>query len=115
MEMIIVSSEQQKRIMMIFSKTTAKMSDKALLSSLDTWAVKSEAYAPFKTARDHRVERIALSPNDNHAKNEGGDFLYTYLKKGYICLGNLTGEPKPDLAPWGVRAVRKLKNVGFGL
>ncbi|PMH46733.1 hypothetical protein BCU68_01475 [Vibrio sp. 10N.286.49.B3] len=115
MEMIIISSEQQKRMMMIFSKTTSNMSDKVLLNNIDDWEVKSQAYPAFKAARDHRVERVTLSENPFLNKDEAGDFLYLYLKKGYICLGNLTGDPKPNLAPWGVRSVRKLKNIGFGL
>ncbi|OZT85950.1 hypothetical protein CIK04_04620, partial [Vibrio sp. 03_296] len=35
--------------------------------------------------------------------------------RGYICLGDFTGQPKPDLSQWGVRSVRKLPKVGFGL
>ncbi|WP_261817193.1 hypothetical protein [Vibrio gallicus] len=116
MEMLIVSSEQQKRLIMIFSRTTAKMSDKALLQDLNSHPIKSSVYPAFKTARDLRVERIKLPVGDDKtASLNGGDFLYRYLAKGYICLGDFTGQPKPDLSPWGVRSVRKLPKIGFGL
>ncbi|MCW8345458.1 hypothetical protein MD535_05355 [Vibrio sp. ZSDZ65] len=116
MEMLIVSSEQQKRLIMIFSRTTAKMSDKALLNDLDAHNINSSVYPAFKTARDLRVERIQfITGNDKANSLDGGDFLYRYLSKGYICLGNYTGQPKPDLTPWGVRSVRMQPKIGFGL
>jgi hypothetical protein len=116
MEMLIVSSEQQKRMIMIFSETTAKQSDKAIINDLNAYSVKSTAYPSFKTARDLRVERISFPKGDTKTGSlEGGDFLYRFLAKGYICLGDFTGQPKPDLSPWGVRSVRKLAKIGFGL
>ncbi|CAM3084736.1 hypothetical protein [Vibrio rarus] len=116
MEMLIVSSEQQKRLIMLFIAKKASMSDKALLNNLNAYEVKSSVYAAFKQAPDLRVERILLPAfDDKNAKLLGGDFLYRYLSKGYICLGNYTGKPKPDLTPWGVRSVRMLPKVGFGL
>ncbi|GEM_PF-5764844 len=116
MEMLIVSSERQKRLIMLFSNTTSKMPDKALLKDLDSHKINSSAYASFKVASDLRVERISLPLADNKtAALDGGDFLYRYLSKGYICLGDFTGQPKPDLSPWGVRSVRKQPKIGFGL
>ncbi|GEM77820.1 hypothetical protein [Vibrio superstes] len=116
MEMLIVSSEQQKHLIMLFIRKKASMSDKALLKNLDAYDVKSSAYSAFKMAPDLRVERIHLPFSDEKsAKLQGGDFLYRYLSKGYICLGNYTGQPKPDLTPWGVRSVRMLPKIGFGL
>lgn len=116
MEMIIVSSEQQKRLIMIFSRTTAKMPDKALLNDLGSYQVNSTAYPAFKAASDLRVERIKLPFGDDRTGSlDGGNFLYRYLSRGYICLGDHVGQPKPDLAQWGVRSVRKLPKVGFGL
>lgn len=116
MEMLIVSSERQKRLIMIFSRTTAKMSDKALLNDLDSHKINSSAYPAFKTATDLRVARIRLPLGDDKTGAlDGGDFLYRYLAKGYICLGDFVGQPKPDLSPWGVRSVRKQPKVGFGL
>ncbi|GAD79056.1 hypothetical protein [Vibrio ezurae] len=116
MEMLIVSSEQQKRLIMLFIRKKASMSDKALLNNLDAHQINSSVYPAFKQAFDLRVERISLPAYDEKvAKHQGGDFLYRYLSKGYICLGNYTGEPKPDLTPWGVRSVRMLPKVGFGL
>ncbi|OJI21787.1 hypothetical protein VVORL1506_02024 [Vibrio vulnificus] len=44
MEMIIVSSEQQKRLIMIFTRTASQMSDKALLSDLSSYSVNSSVY-----------------------------------------------------------------------
>ncbi|WP_232475401.1 hypothetical protein [Vibrio vulnificus] len=58
MEMIIVSSEQQKRLIMIFTRTASQMSDKALLSDLSSYSVNSSVYPAFKAASDLRVERI---------------------------------------------------------
>ncbi|MDR9830476.1 hypothetical protein RCJ22_33365 [Vibrio sp. FNV 38] len=116
MEMLIISSEQQKRLIMIFSQTAAKMSDKAFLNTLDSHQVNSSVYPAFKAATDLRVERIQLPRGDDRtASLEGGDFLYRYLAKGYICLGDYAGQPKPDLAGWGVRKVRKQPKIGFGL
>lgn len=116
MEMFIVSSERQKRLIMIFSRTTAKMSDKALLNDLDSHKINSSAYPAFKTATDLLVARIRLPQGDDKTGAlDGGDFLYRYLAKGYICLGDFVGQPKPDLSPWGVRSVRKQPKVGFGL
>ena len=116
MEMLIVSSEQQMRLIMLFSRTTAKMSDKALIKDLDAYKVNSSVYPAFKNAQDLRVERIKLPfGDDKTASLEGGDFLYRYLAKGYICLGDYSGQPKPDLSAWGVRSVRKQPRVGFGL
>lgn len=116
MEMLIVSSERQKRLIMIFSDKTAKMSDKALLNDLNSHQINSTAYPAFKTATDLRVERIRLiDGNDKENALEGGDFLYRYLSKGYMCLGNYVGKPKPDLTPWGVRSVRMQPRIGFGL
>ncbi|MCG6305395.1 hypothetical protein K6U21_14575, partial [Vibrio vulnificus] len=116
MEMIIVSSEQQKRLIMIFTRTASQMSDKALLSHLSSYSVNSSVYPAFKAALDLRVERIKLPfGDDRRGSLEGGDFLYRYLSRGYICLGDFTGQPKPDLSQWGVRSVRKLPKVGFGL
>ncbi|MFS2265211.1 hypothetical protein P5V88_22400, partial [Vibrio vulnificus] len=116
MEMIIVSSEQQKRLIMIFSRTTSQMSDKALLNDLSSYSVNSSVYSAFKAASDLRVDRIKLPLGDDRRGSlEGGDFLYRYLSRGYICLGDFTGQPKPDLSQWGVRSVRKLPKVGFGL
>jgi len=116
MEMLIVSSEQQKRLIMLFSRTTAKMSDKALLKDLDSYQVNSSVYPAFKTAPDLRVERIRLPfGDDRNGSLDGGDFLYRYLAKGYVCLGDFVGQPKPDLTPWGVRSVRKQPKIGFGL
>lgn len=116
MEMLIVSSEQQQRLIMIFSDTTTKVSDKEIIRNLDAYPVNSSAYLAFKAAQDLRVERIFFpSGDDKTGSLAGGDFLYRYLSKGYICLGDLVGKPKPDLSPWGVRSVRKLARVGFGL
>ncbi|HCZ9282783.1 TPA: hypothetical protein O4H39_004325 [Vibrio alginolyticus] len=116
MEMVIVSSEQQKRLIMIFSRTIAQVSDKALIKDLDSHPVNSSVYPAFKTASDLRVERIRLPfGDDRNGSLEGGDFLYRYLAKGYICLGDFVGQPKPDLSPWGVRSVRKQPKIGFGL
>ncbi|ACH67035.1 conserved hypothetical protein [Aliivibrio fischeri MJ11] len=116
MEMIIVSSERQKRMIMIFSRIKAKMSDKALLNSLDSRQVNSTAYPAFKKAPDLRIERIYLPFGDDKTGSlDGGDFLYRYLSKGYICLGDFEGQPKPDLTPWGVRSVRRQPKIGFGL
>ncbi|EPB3091731.1 hypothetical protein ACRFDB_004493, partial [Vibrio vulnificus] len=116
MEMIIVSSEQQKRLIMIFSRTTSQMSDKALLNDLSSYSVNSSVYPAFKATSDLRVDRIKLPfGDDRRGSLEGGDFLYRYLSRGYICLGDFTGQPKPDLSQWGVRSVRKLPKVGFGL
>ncbi|AXX59592.1 hypothetical protein NB574_11525 [Vibrio vulnificus] len=116
MEMIIVSSEQQKRLIMIFSRTTSQISDKALLNDLSSYSVNSSVYPAFKAASDLRVDRIKLPfGDDRRGSLEGGDFLYRYLSRGYICLGDFTGQPKPDLSQWGVRSVRKLPKVGFGL
>jgi hypothetical protein len=116
MEMLIVSSEQQKRLIMLFSRKTAKLSDKALLQDLNSYQVNSSVYPAFKTASDLRVERIRLPVGDDkNASLNGGDFLYRYLAKGYICLGDFVGQPKPDLSPWGVRSVRKQPKIGFGL
>ncbi len=116
MEMIIVSSEQQKRLIMLFSRTISKMPDKALLNDLGTYQVNSTVYPAFKAASDLRVERIKLPfGDDKRSSLEGGDFLYRYLSRGYICLGDFKGQPKPDLTQWGVRSVRKLPKIGFGL
>ncbi|MBA5763211.1 hypothetical protein H2O73_12685 [Vibrio sp. 404] len=116
MEMLIVSSERQKRLIMLFSRTTAKMSDKALLKDLDSYQINSSVYPAFKTAPDLRVERIRLPyGDDRNGSLDGGDFLYRYLAKGYVCLGDFVGQPKPDLTPWGVRSVRKQPKIGFGL
>jgi hypothetical protein len=116
MEMLIVSSEQKKHCIMLFIRKKAKMSDKVLLKNLDTYQVNSNAYPAFKLASDLRVERISIPFGDDRTGSlEGGDFLYRYLSQGYICLGNYTGQPKPDLTPWGVRSVRMLPGVGFGL
>lgn len=116
MEMLIVSSEQQKRLVMLFSRTTANMSDKALLKDLNSYQINSSVYPAFKVAQDLRVERIRLPVGDDkNGSLDGGDFLYRYLAKGYICLGDFVGQPKPDLSPWGVRSVRKQPRIGFGL
>ncbi|EEX92123.1 hypothetical protein VIOR3934_13697 [Vibrio orientalis CIP 102891 = ATCC 33934] len=116
MEMIIVASEQQKRLIMIFSRTTAKQPDKALIKDLDSYKINSSVYPAFKAASDLRVERIRLPfGDDKNSALDGGDFLYRYLAKGYICLGDFVGQPKPDLSPWGVRSVRKQPKIGFGL
>lgn len=116
MEMLIISSEQQMRLIMLFSRNLAKQSDKALIKGLDAHPVTSSAYPAFKAATDLRVERITLPVGDDkNAALEGGDFLYRYLAKGYICLGEHKGDPKPNLAAWGVRSIRKLPKVGFGL
>lgn len=114
--MLIISSEQQKRIVMLFSRTTAKMPDKALLKTLDSYQVNSSVFPQFKMAQDLRVERIRIPVGDDRTGSlEGGDFLYRYLSKGYICLGDFVGQPKPDLTPYGVKSVRKQPKVGFGL
>ncbi|GAB7220360.1 hypothetical protein [Vibrio comitans] len=116
MEMLIVSSDQQKRLIMLFIRKKVSMSDKALLKNLDAYSVNSSVYPAFKLASDLRVERISLPfADEKTGKLLGGDFLYRYLSKGYICLGNYTGQPKPDLTPYGVRSVRMLPKVGFGL
>lgn len=116
MEMIIVSSERQKRLIMIFARMKAKMSDKALLKNLDAYDINSTAYAAFKKAPDLHVERIHLPFGDDRTGSlDGGDFLFRYLSKGYICLGDFEGQPKPDLGPWGVRSVRRQPKIGFGL
>ncbi|WLI87241.1 hypothetical protein [Vibrio parahaemolyticus] len=73
MEMVIVSSEQQKRLIMIFSRTIAKISDKALIKDLDSHPVNSSVYPAFKTASDLRVERIRLLfGDDRNGSLEGG-------------------------------------------
>ncbi|EGR0102352.1 hypothetical protein FR278_21445 [Vibrio vulnificus] len=101
---------------MIFTCTASQMSDKALLSDLSSYSVNSSVYPAFKAASDLRVDRIKLPfGDDRRGSLEGGDFLYRYLSRGYICLGDFTGQPKPDLSQWGVRSVRKLPKVGFGL
>ncbi|KII75383.1 hypothetical protein [Vibrio renipiscarius] len=116
MEMLIVSSEQQMRLVMIFSQTSAKKSDKAVIQDLASHSVNSTVYPAFKVASDLRVDRIRLPlGDDKSASLNGGDFLYRYLAKGYMCLGDFVGQPKPDLSPWGVRSVRKQPKVGFGL
>ncbi|SON49873.1 conserved protein of unknown function [Vibrio tapetis subsp. tapetis] len=115
MEMIIIASEQQKRLIMLFGKTMAKMSDKAVINDLNNHDVKSTEYPRFKTATDLRVERIQIPANPKTAELDCGDFLYRYLSKGYVCLGEHKGQPKPNLEAWGVRSVRKLRNIGFGL
>ncbi len=116
MEMIIVSSERQKRMIMIFGRMRAKVSDKVLLNNLDSHQVNSTAYPAFKKATDLRVERIQLPFADEKTGSlDAGDFLYRYLSKGYICLGDFEGQPKPNLTPWGVRSVRRLPKIGFGL
>lgn len=116
MEMIIVSSEQQRRIIMLFSSALAKSTDKNLLQNLDSYPVNSSVYPVFKAANDLRVERIRIPVGDDRTGSlDGGDFLYRYLSKGYICLGDFVGQPKPDLSPYGVRSVRKQPKIGFGL
>lgn len=116
MEMLIVSSERQQRLIMLFSRTTVNTPDKVLIKDLDAYAVNSSVYPEFKRATDLRVERIRLSVGDDRkASVDGGDFLYRYLARGYICLGDFAGQPKPDLSGWGVRSVRKLPKIGFGL
>lgn len=116
MEMLIVSSEQQMRLVMLFSQTTVKMSDKAVIQDLASQPINSSVYPAFRAAQDLRIERIRLPlGDDKSASLNGGDFLYRYLAKGYMCLGDFVGKPKPDLSPWGVRSVRKQPKVGFGL
>ncbi|WP_434999827.1 hypothetical protein ACRZ5S_18330 [Vibrio scophthalmi] len=116
MEMLIVSSEQQMRLVMLFSQTSARMSDKAIIQDLASYPINSTVYPAFRAASDLRIERIRLPlGDDKSAALNGGDFLYRYLAKGYICLGDYAGKPKPDLSPWGVRSVRKQPRIGFGL
>lgn len=98
---------------MLFNRNTLTMDDDKLLADLPKWLRKADAYDVFKQALDLSVDRVQLSADNREASKQGGDLLFSYLSKGYLCLGNYIGKPKPDMSHHGVLTVLREKGVGF--
>lgn len=112
--MTIIFSANSRRLAMMFNKETESLTDEEILLKFPTWCRKSDAYIDLQENTDLAVDRVVLSENDGVSKR-AGDHLYKYLSKGYVCLGNYTGKPKPDMSHLGVLVVKRIPKVGFYL
>ncbi|MEZ8985709.1 hypothetical protein OAI_21595 [Vibrio cyclitrophicus FF160] len=113
MEMTIICSEKIKQIVMMFNLETLSMTDQQILEEFPNFVRTSDAYDNFKMQNDLTVNRTKLPVNESDAKRIGGDFLYSYLVRGYVCLGNFIGKPTPDMSHQGILTVQRIRRVGF--
>ena len=112
MQMTIIFSVDRRYLAMMFNKKTYSLTDKEIIANFPEWYRKSDSYDDLKTQEDLTVDRIDL-PQSEEAARLAGDHLYKYLSQGYICLGNYTGKPKPNMSHLGVLTVRRMSGVGF--
>ncbi len=112
MQMTIIFSENLQYMAMMFNQETDSLTNQEILIKFPEWSRLSEAYGDLQAQSDLAVDRIDL-PDNVEAPKLAGEHLYKYLSKGYVCLGNYTGNPKPDMSHLGVLTVQRLPSVGF--
>jgi hypothetical protein len=112
MQMTIIFSASSQRFAMMFNEKTDSLDDLEILSKFPEWVRESDAYTNLKQQLDLSVDRIEL-PETKNASHLAGDHLYKYLSKGYLCLGNYVGNPKPNMSHLGILSVKRVPKVGF--